>query len=180
MGGKNVFIAKLTDFFDRAPRLALWNDYDNPSNEPSHLIPFLFNRAGAPWLTQKWVRRICTEVYGADYKGLCGDEDEGQMSAWFVLAASGLHQSCPGDTRFEIFTPLFDRVTLKLDPKYTRGGAFTIMAKNNSPAAVYIQSATLNGQPLNRCWLDYQEIVAGGRLELTLGSVPNKSWGIAK
>ena len=179
LGGRELFLAKLTDFFDRVPRLSEWNDYDNPSNEPSHLIPFLFNRAGAPWLTQKWVRRICTEAYGADYKGLCGDEDEGQMSAWFVLAASGLHQACPGDPRFEIFTPLFDRVTLQMDPRYTRGGAFTISAKNNSPAAVYIQAATLNGRPLNRCWLDYREIVAGGKLELTLGPVPNQTWGLA-
>jgi predicted alpha-1,2-mannosidase len=180
LGGKELFIAKLTDFFERTPNLAIWSDFDNPSNEPSHLIPFLFNRAGAPWLTQKWVRRICTEAYGASYNGLCGDEDEGQMSAWFVLAASGLHQSCPGDTRFEIFTPLFDKVTMRLDPKYTKGGTFTITAKNNSPENVYIQSATLNGKPLNRCWLDYKEIVAGGTLELTLGAEPNKSWGLAE
>jgi predicted alpha-1,2-mannosidase len=180
LGGKDPFIAKLTDFFDRVPKLSVWNDYDNPSNEPSHLIPFLFNRAGAPWLTQKWVRRICTEAYGADYNGLCGDEDEGQMSAWYVLAASGLAQSCPGDTRFEIFTPLFDRVTLRLDPKFTKGGTFTIAAKNNSPENVYIQSATLNGKPLNRCWLDYKEIVAGGLLELNLGPTPNKNWGLAQ
>jgi predicted alpha-1,2-mannosidase len=179
LGGKELFIAKLTDFFERVPKLSVWNDYDNPANEPSHLIPFLFNRAGAPWLTQKWVRRICTEAYGSDYKGLCGDEDEGQMSAWFVLAAIGLHQACPGDTRFEIFTPLFDRVTIKLDPKYTQGGTFTITTKNNSPENVYIQSASLNGQPLNRCWLDYKEIVAGGKLELMLGPQPNKQWGTA-
>jgi predicted alpha-1,2-mannosidase len=177
LGGKESFIAKLEDFFERVPKLSVWNDYDNPSNEPSHLIPFLFNRAGAPWLTQKWVRRICTEAYGSDYKGLCGDEDEGQMSAWFVLAAIGLHQACPGDTRFELFTPLFDRVTIKLDPKYTRGGIFTITARNNSTENVYIQSAKLNGQPLNRCWLDYKEIVAGGKLELVLGPQPNKQWG---
>lgn len=177
LGGRDLFIAKLTDFFDRTPKLAVWNDYDNPSNEPSHLIPFLFNRGGAPWLTQKWVRRICTEAYGPDYNGLCGDEDEGQMSAWFVLAASGLHQSCPGDTRFEIFTPLFDRVTMKLDPKYTHGGTFTIATKNNSSENVYIQSATFHGKPLNRCWLDYREIVAGGSLELKLGPQPNKHWG---
>ena len=178
LGGKELFIAKLSDFFDRTPKLAVWSDFDNPSNEPSHLIPFLFNRAGAPWLTQKWVRRICTEAYGADYKGLCGDEDEGQMSAWFVLASSGLHQACPGDTRFEIFTPLFDKVTIKLEPKYTKGGTFTIVTRNNSPENVYIQSATLNGKPLNRCWLDYKEIVAGGTLELTLGSTANQSWGL--
>jgi putative alpha-1,2-mannosidase len=123
------------------------------------------------------VRRICTEAYGSDYRGLCGDDDEGQMSAWFVLAASGLHQSCPGDTRFEIFTPLFDQVTMKLDSQYTRGGIFTIHVQNNSPVNVYIQSASLNGQSLNRCWLDYKEIVAGGKLDLVLGPQPNKQWG---
>ena len=100
------------------------------------------------------------------------------MSAWFVLASSGLHQACPGDTRFEIFTPLFDKVTIKLEPKYTKGGTFTIVTRNNSPENVYIQSATLNGKPLNRCWLDYKEIVAGGTLELTLGSTANQSWGL--
>ena len=169
-------MAKLSDFFDRVPNFSVWNDYDNPSNEPSHLIPFLFNRAGAPWLTQKWVRHICTEAYGPDYNGLCGDEDEGQMSAWYVLAASGLHQACPGDTRFEIFTPLFDKVTLRLDPKYTKGETFTITARNNSPGNVYIQSAALNGKPLNRCWLDYKEIAAGGVLDLILGPNPSP-WG---
>ncbi len=178
LGGKDLFIAKLSDFFDRVPNLAVWNDFDNPSNEPSHLIPFLFNRAGAPWLTQKWVRKICTDAYGADYRGLCGDEDEGQMSAWYVLAASGIHQACPGETRFEIFTPLFDKVTLRLDPKYTKGGSFTIMTKNNSPQNVYIQSASLNGTPLNRCWLDYKEITAGGNLELILGPDHNTKWGV--
>ena len=177
LGGKELFIAKLSDFFDRVPKLSVWNDYDNPSNEPSHLLPFLFNRAGAPWLTQKWVRRICTEAYGPDYNGLCGDEDEGQMSAWFVLAASGIHQACPGDTRFELFTPLFDQVTLKLDPKYTHGGTFRIIAHNNSPQNSYIQSAKLNGQPLERCWLDYKEITAGGTLDLNLGPEPNPLWG---
>ncbi|MEI6081543.1 MAG: GH92 family glycosyl hydrolase [Verrucomicrobiota bacterium] len=178
LGGRELFVAKLSDFFDRTPELAVCSDFENQSNEPSHLIPFFFNRAGAPWLTQKWVRRICTEAYGSDYKGLCGDEDEGQMSAWYVLAASGLSQASPGDTRFEIFTPLFDKVTLRLDPKYSKGGTFTITAKNNSPENVYIQSAMLNGKPLNRCWLDYKEIASGGQLDLVLGPNPNKNWGI--
>jgi putative alpha-1,2-mannosidase len=177
LGGKELFVAKLSDFFDRTPKLASWNDYDNPSNEPSHLIPFLFNRAGSPWLTQKWVHRICTDAYGADYKGLCGDEDEGQMSAWFVLGAMGLAQACPGNTRFEIFTPLFDKISFRLDPKYTKGGSFSITTQNNTPENLYIQSATLNGKPLNRCWLDYKEITAGGTLDLVLGPKPNMQWG---
>ena len=113
-------------------------------------------------------------------RGYRGDDDDGQLSAWYVLAASGIHQACPGDTRFEIFTPLFDKVTIRLDPKYTKGGTFTISTKNNSPENVYIQSATLNGKPLNRCWIDYKEIVAGGVLELNLGPAPNKNWGLGQ
>ncbi len=178
LGGKDLFVAKLSDFFDRTPKLNKWNSYYNQPNEPSHLIPFLFNRAGAPWLTQKWVRRICTEAYGASPNGLCGDDDEGQVSAWYVLGASGLAQACPGDPRYEIFTPLFDKVTLNLNAKYSKGQAFVITAKNNSPENVYIQSATLNGQPLNRCWLSYSEITAGGTLDLVLGPQPKMSWGV--
>ena len=177
-GGKDLFLAKLDDFFARTPDFTDWNDYENQSNEPSHLIPFLFNRAGAPWLTQKWVRAVAAAAYGASPNGLSGDEDAGQMSAWFVLAASGLHQACPGDPRFEIFTPLFDKVTLKFDPKYAQGASLVITAHNNSPANVYIQSATFNGRPLNRCWLSYREITNGGTLDLVLGGSPNKAWGI--
>ena len=178
LGGKDLFVAKLADFFDRTPKLNEWNSYYNQPNEPSHLIPFLFNRAGAPWLTQKWVRRICTEAYGAAPNALSGDDDEGQVSAWYVLGASGLAQACPGDPRYEIFTPLFDKITLNLNPKYSKGQTFVVTAKNNSPENVYIQSASLNGQPLNRCWLNYSEITAGGTLELVLGPQPNKTWGI--
>jgi predicted alpha-1,2-mannosidase len=178
LGGKDLFVAKLSDFFDRTPKLNKWNNYDNQPNEPSHLIPFLFNRIGAPWLTQKWVRRLCAETYGASANGLCGDDDEGQVSAWFVLGASGLAQACPGDPRYEIFTPLFDKVTLNLNPTYSKGKSFVITAKNNSPENVYIQSATLNGQPFNRCWLNYSEITAGGTLDLVLGPQPNQAWGV--
>ncbi len=197
LGGNDLFVAKLNDFFQRAPDFTKWspyegrknpyhiytggepwwNPYNNPVNEPTELIPFLFNRAGAPWLTQKWVRQTET-IYLTGPDGVPGDDDMGQLSAWYVLASSGLHQACPGDPRFEIFTPVFDKVTLKLDPKFTSGGTFVISAKNNSRDNVYIQSAALNGRPLNRCWLSYAEIAAGGTLDLTLGSEPNKAWGI--
>ncbi len=180
LGGRDAFVAKLSDFFERCVDLRKNNHFENQSNEPSHLIPFLFNRAGAPWLTQKWVRKLVTETYGASPNGLCGDDDVGQMSAWYVLAASGLHQACPGDSRFEIFSPLFKRVTLHTDPKYASGGTFTISAADNSPANVYIQSARLNGVALDRCWLDYSEIVRGGTLDLVLGPEPNRKWGLAQ
>jgi predicted alpha-1,2-mannosidase len=189
LGGRELFIAKLSDFFDRTPPLDKWSGpgrkgsnevltpYYNHPNEPVHLIPFIFNRVGAPWLTQKWVRQI-DQVYQPGAEGLCGDEDVGQMSAWFVLAASGLHQACPGDPRYEIFTPLFDKVVIQLDKRYASGKTFTISARNNSPENIYIQSATLNGKPLNRCWLNHQEITAGGELTLTLGPQPNQKWGM--
>jgi predicted alpha-1,2-mannosidase len=178
LGGQDLFIAKLNDFFARTPNVGEWNPYYNHPNEPVHLVPFLFNRAGAPWLTQKWVR-VIDKAYQDGPEGLCGDEDVGQMSAWFVLAASGIHQACPGDSRYEIFTPLFDKVTIRLDPHFTKRGTFTIVAKNNSPEHVYIQSAKLNGRPLERCWISYQEIIAGGKLELELGPQPNTQWGLA-
>ena len=195
-GGKDLFTAKLDDFFTRTPDFSTWspysgtknpyhqkgqepwwNSYNNPVNEPTELIAFLFNHSGAPWLTQKWVLQS-EKVYLTGPEGMPGDDDTGQMSAWYVLAAIGLHQICPGDLRYEIFTPVFDNISLKLDPKYTKGGTFTVTAKHHSPADIYIQSATLNGQPLNRCWLNYSEIVAGGSLDLVLGPQPNKTWGI--
>jgi putative alpha-1,2-mannosidase len=138
----------------------------------------LYNRLGAPWLTQKWTREICRRAYHNSVEGLVGNEDVGQMSAWYVLAASGIHPVCPGDTRQEITSPVFNKVVLKLDPKYAKGKTFTIMALKNSAANVYIQSAKLNGRAYNKCYLDFRDIAAGGTLELTMGSKPNKNWGI--
>lgn len=179
LGGKDKFLAKLEAFFEKTPDVTRWNDYYNHANEPVHLVPFLFNRAGAPWLTQKWVRHISEKAYGGDVYGLCGDEDVGQMSAWFVLAACGIHQACPGDTRYELFTPLFDKVRIRIDPVYGAGKTFTIIARNNGPGPRYIHSAMLNGQPLDRCWLDHREIVEGGELVLELGLEANTKWGKA-
>jgi predicted alpha-1,2-mannosidase len=190
-GGKDLFIAKLTDFYNRSPDFTTWNPrtpnpngaqywsgtFNNPGNEPTELIVFLFNRAGAPWLTDKYLLNE-ESVYKVGPEGLPGDDDVGQMSAWYAMAATGISQSCPGDPRFEIVTPLFDKVTFKFDPKYAKGQSFTITAKNNAPENPYIQSATLNGKPLNRCWLSYAEITAGGTLDLVLGPQPNKTWGI--
>jgi putative alpha-1,2-mannosidase len=156
----------------------MWNDYYNHANEPVHHVPFLYNRLGAPWLTQKWSRAICQKAYNNSVKGLVGNEDVGQMSAWYVLAAAGLHPVCPGDTRQEITSPVFDKVTLKLDPQYAKGKAFTIVAKNNSSTNIYIQSARLNGNAYSKCYLDYKDIAAGGTLELIMGAEPNKTWGI--
>jgi len=111
----------------------LWNDYYNHANEPVHLVPFLFNRLGQPWQTQKWTRHICEKAYADKVEGIVGNEDAGQMSAWYVLAAAGLHPACPGDTRMEITSPVFDRIELRLDPAYAPGGTFTVAAHGKQP-----------------------------------------------
>ena len=106
------------------------------------------------------------------------NEDVGQMSAWYVLAASGIHPSCPGNTRMEITSPVFDKVEFNLDPSYYTGKKFTVIAHNNSINNVYIQKALLNGQEYNKCYLDFADIVAGGTLELFMGDKPNVEWGL--
>lgn len=100
------------------------------------------------------------------------------MSAWYVLAASGIHPSCPGNTRMEITSPVFDKVEFNLDLSYYTGKKFTVIAHNNSINNVYIQKALLNGQEYNKCYLDFADIAAGGTLELFMGDKPNVEWGI--
>ncbi len=174
--GKDQFLKELTTFFDKVPKDFLWNDYYNHANEPCHHVVFLFNYAGTPWLTQKWSRRICDVAYNTGVRGLCGNEDVGQMSAWYVLAAMGIHPVCPGDGIYQLTSPVFDTVSIRLDPKFYPGGTFTVVARNNSKENVYIQSARLHGQPLNRAWITHKEIASGGTLEFIMGPKPNKAW----
>lgn len=178
MGGREKTLADLTSFFDKVPKNMMWNDYYNHANEPVHHVPFLFNRLGAPWLTQKWTRAICSRAYHNAVTGLVGNEDVGQMSAWYVLAASGFHPVTPGSTRYELTSPVFNRVDLRLDPAYAKGKQFTIVANDNSEENIYIQSATLNGKPYNKSYIDHKDIMAGGILVMQMGSQPNKSWGM--
>jgi len=166
LGGREAALADLTAFFDATPTDFHWNSYYNHANEPVHHIPYLFNRLGAPWLTQKWTRTICANAYKNCVEGLVGNEDCGQMSAWYVLSSCGIYPLCPGDTRYEITSPVFDKVTLTLPG----GKTFTIQAENNSPENIYIQSLKLNGKPLNAFHLDYSDIVRGGTLTLCMGS----------
>jgi predicted alpha-1,2-mannosidase len=177
MGGNEKVAADLTTFFEKVPENMMWNDYYNHANEPVHHVPFLFNHVGKPWLTQKWTREICRRAYHNSVEGLVGNEDVGQMSAWYVLAAGGLYQVCPGNNRFEITSPVFEKVTVRLDPAYARGKDFTIIAHDNSPANIYIQGAKLNGKAYSQCYLDYNDIAAGGTLELTMGPKPNEEFG---
>ncbi|WP_346316156.1 GH92 family glycosyl hydrolase [Chitinophaga sp. YIM B06452] len=178
MGGREKVLADLTGFFDKVPENMMWNDFYNHANEPVHHVPFLFNRLGAPWLTQRWTREICARAYRNSVEGLVGNEDVGQMSAWYVLAASGLHPVCPGSPRYEITSPVFDTITIALDPAYAKGKRFNVSTRNNSPANRYIRRAWLNGKPYHHSYIDHASIAAGGTLLLEMGDEPNKSWGI--
>ncbi len=180
MGGKEKVVADLTSLFEKTPQNMMWNGYYNHANEPVHHVPFLFNRVGAPWLTQKWTRAICSRAYHNAVEGLVGNEDVGQMSAWYVLAASGFHPIAAGNLRYELTSPVFSKVTIRLDAKYATGKTFTIIAANNSAQNIYIQSATLNGTPYPYCFISHTDIVKGGVLKLQMGNAPNKGWGKTK
>lgn len=174
MGGREKTLEELDYMFDNTPSDFLWNQFYNHANEPVHHVPFLYNRLGQPWKTQYWARFICQNAYKNKVEGLVGNEDVGQMSAWYVLASIGLHPVCPGDTRMEIFTPSFDRVAIDVG----NGKQFVITAEGQSETNTYIQSARLNGVSYDKCHIDYHEIMKGGLLELTVSDRPNEKWGV--
>ncbi len=173
MGGQKKTLEELDYMFANTPDDFLWNQFYNHANEPVHHVPFLYNRLGQPWKTQYWTRYICRKAYKNEVKGLVGNEDVGQMSAWYVLASVGIHPICPGDTRLELSAPLFDKVDIRV----ADGKVFTIQTKGQSKANTYIQSARLNGKPYDKCFIDYQDIMKGGVLEIVLSDQPNKKWG---
>ena len=168
MGGLDSIRKELIAFFEQTPKDFSWNDYYNHANEPVHHVPFLFNEIGLPKQTQKWTRSICKHAYGTDAFGLVGNEDVGQMSAWYVLASMGIHPICPGNNKYQITSPVFLKIEIQLDTHYYSGKKFTIVAKNNSKENIYIKSMKLNGKPLNRWWIGHEEIVNGGILELEM------------
>lgn len=141
-------------------------------NEPSHQMAYLYNYSGAAWKTQQMVRKIMLTQYKDTPAGLCGNEDCGQMSAWYVLSAMGFYSDCPGKAVYSIGSPIFSKVKIHLD----NGKTFTLTANNNSEANKYIQSAMLNGKTLNHSSLLHADIVNGSSLVLEMGNVPNKEW----
>ena len=172
--GQDYYDSELIRFLEGADEKFMWGDYYNHPNEPNHQVPFMLNYTSKPWLTQYWTRKICADAYNDTVTGLCGNEDVGQMSAWYILASIGFHPICPGSTRYELTSPQFDRVTIQLDREYYKGRKFTIIARNNSPENVYIQSVKLNGKLLDRLWITHEEITRGGVLEFTLGDKPKQ------
>ena len=155
--------------------------YINMGNQVNMQAPYLFNYSGKPWLTQKYSRAILDTYYGSTpYHGWEGDEDEGQMGAWFVMSAMGLFEmegGCETVPMVNISSPLFEKITIKIDTAYYKGKKFIIEAKNNSKENIYIQSATFNNKPLTNVRIKFQDIVNGGKLVLEMGPEPNKEWG---
>jgi predicted alpha-1,2-mannosidase len=151
--------------------------YINHGNEVNMQASFLFNYAGRPDLTQYYTRKILDKFYDTSpYVGWNGDEDEGQMGAWFVNSALGLFEMNGGtspDLRIDITSPLFSEMTVRLDPHYYKGGAFTIKTYNNSARNIYIQYIKLNGRLLKEPHISFMDIVKGGKLELFMGPKPS-------
>jgi predicted alpha-1,2-mannosidase len=165
LGGTDAFIQKLDRLFDEK--------HYNHGNEPSHHIAYLYDYAGAPWKTQQRVRRIMDEQYLDQAAGIAGNDDCGQMSAWYVMSALGFYSVAPGTPVYQIGTPLFDEAVIH----GSAGRAFTIRARGASAGQAFIQSASLNGQPFTRTWISHEEITKGGELVFVMGSQPNRSWG---
>lgn len=150
--------------------------YINHGNEVNMCTPFLFNYSGKPWLAQKWSRAILDSYYGSTpFHGWEGDEDEGQMAAWYVMSAMGLFEMNGGvgaNPELDITSPLFREITIHLDGDYYSGKTFTIKAKGNSDENIYIQHMTLNGEAWHSTRIPFEAIVAGGELTLWMGSEP--------
>ncbi len=142
-------------------------------NEPSHHMAYLYNYAGEPWKTQQLVHRICAELYTTKKDGLCGNEDCGQMSAWYVMSAMGFYPVTPASGIYAIGTPLFPEVKIHLE----NGKTFIIRANGVSNQNFYIQSATLNGKKYTESFLSHADILNGGELVFEMGGNPNTTWG---
>ncbi len=183
-GGNDAFVAKLDTFFDMDVNITppkyvgvvgTIGQYVQ-GNQPSHHVAYLYDYAGQPWKTQQRVRQVCEELYRSGPGGLCGNEDMGSLSSWYVLSSMGFYSVTPGLPVYTIGSPLFGEAKLSL----AGGKTFVIRALNNSKENKYIQSATLNGQPFDRTWITHEEILKGGELVFKMGPEPNKKWGTGK
>ena len=197
MGGNDAFTTKLNESFTKArvhnfvsgksenpvDQKLIRRVYINYGNQPCMQTPFLFNYAGKPWLTQYWTRQLIDSVYAgiSPQKGYSGDEDQGLMGSLAVLLKIGLFSTDGGTSAkpfYEMTSPLFDKITIQLNPKYYPGKKVTIQTKNNGPNNVYIQSTQLNGKSFNMPWIMHDDLIKGGLLEINMGATPNTKWGI--
>lgn len=187
MGGRDNLCEKLNHAFEQASDedfvFGYGAGYVSYANQPGCSNAHVFNYAGKPWLSQYWVRRVNEQAYGAitPDKGYGGhDEDQGQMGGVSALMSLGLFSLKGNNSQnpvYEITGPVFDEVTIQLDPRYYEGESFAIKAYDNSESNPYIQKAALNGKPLRTFWFSHEDYARGGVLELWMGPQPNKEWG---
>lgn len=160
MGGKEAFIAKLDSMFSER---RYWH-----GNEPCHQIAYLYDHAGQPWKTQRQVRHILATEYLDTPGGLSGNDDAGQMSAWYIFSAMGFYPVCPGTPYYWMGSPVFPKLELHLE----NGKTFTLIAENASAENIYIESAELNGKPYDKPYLTHEDILNGGTLKVRMASTP--------
>ena len=184
MGGDATFTEKLDALFEAegvtgehasADISGLIGQYAH-GNEPSHPFIYYYPYAGEQWKTAKWVRYVQKDFYTDKPEGIIGNEDCGQMSAWYVMSALGFYQVSPSGGQFVFGSPTFKKATVHL----ANGKAFTVSAPDNSDENIYIQSAKLNGKDYTKTWIAYEDIMNGGTLEFVMGPEPNKQYGAAK
>ncbi|MEM9885590.1 MAG: GH92 family glycosyl hydrolase [Bacteroidota bacterium] len=189
MGGKEAFTSQLDAVFEMPPvfdesyygfviheiremQICDMGQYAH-GNQPIQHMVYLYNYANEAWKSQYWSRKIMDKLYAATPDGYCGDEDNGQTSAWYVFSALGFYPVCPGTPEYVFGSPLFDKVTLTLE----NGKQFSIEANSNSKKNIYIQSARLNGATYNKTFIQHNAIQKGGRLKFEMGKQANKAFG---
>ena len=192
MGGKKDFVQMLDSVFTLPPvfdesyygsviheiremQLMNMGNYAHGNQPIQHMI-YLYNYAGQPWKTQYWAREIMNRLYTPTPDGYCGDEDNGQTSAWYVFSSMGFYPVCPGTDQYVLGAPLFKKITLQLE----NGKKFVINAPANSDQNRYVQSVSLNGKKYTANWISHEDILKGGVLEAVMGSNPNTARGIAE
>jgi len=185
LGGKEAFVKRVDALFNEPTHISKWqfmgqfpdatglNGMFVTGNEPSFHIPYLYNYAGQPWKTQRRIREIMDMWFDDRPLGIPGDEDGGGLCSWYVFSAMGFYPVIPGSGEYAIGSPFFTSIKIQLP----NGETFSVIAKDCSKKNKYIQSATLNGEQLNRPFISHTDIASGGELRLVMGNRPNKEWG---
>mgnify|MGYP000845342669 FL=1 len=186
LGGNNKLITWLDSLFtvdlpdkyfgesEDVTRVGMIGNYVH-GNEPSHHVPYMYNYAGAPWKTQEQIHQIINTMYKPEPHGLCGNDDCGQMSAWYIFSVMGFYPVAPGSNEYVIGSPAVNSASINLE----NGKSFKITAENLSDKNIYIKELLLNGKKINRTFITHDEIIKGGQLKFVMQSEPNKNWGIS-
>jgi predicted alpha-1,2-mannosidase len=182
VGGKDAFCAKLDTFFNLKDMPAE-KDEDVSGfigqyahgNEPSHHVAYLYDYAGQPWKTQKYVAQVLHELYNNSFSGYSGNEDCGQMSAWYIFSAMGFYPVNPANGVYAIGSPVLKSAAIHLN----NGKIFQVRVKNTAKQNIYIQSAKLNGKPYSKTYITQNDLMNGNILEFVMGSQPNRRWGVS-